>query len=67
MEILLNNRKEEFENEKLSISELLMKKKLSFRMRIIKVNGTLVPKEEYDSTMIHDGDNIQVIYLMSGG
>ena len=39
MKILLNNREEEFENESLSVTEMLMLKKFSFRMRIIKING----------------------------
>jgi sulfur carrier protein len=67
MKISLNNREEEFEQENLSISRMLELKKLTFRLRIIKVNGVLVPKEKYDTTIINDGDNVQVIYLMSGG
>ncbi|MCK7537791.1 MAG: MoaD/ThiS family protein [Marinilabiliales bacterium] len=42
-------------------------KKFSFRMRIIKINGDLIPRDEYDYTVIHDGDNVQMLYLMSGG
>ena len=67
MNILLNNREEKFENEYLSVSELLELKKLTFRMRIIKINGSLIPKESYGETIIRNGDNVQVLYLMSGG
>ena len=67
MKVLLNNREEEFAGETLNIDRLLEIKKFSFRLRIVKVNGSLVPKEEYSTTMIHDGDNIQMLYLMSGG
>lgn len=67
MKILLNNRKEEFGKEAISVSEMLILKKFSFKMRIIKINGILIPKEKYDSTFIHDGDDVQLIYLMSGG
>jgi thiamine biosynthesis protein ThiS len=67
MKILLNNREEEFDAELMSVSEMIKLKKFSFRMRIIKVNGVLIPREKYDSTQIHDGDNIQMLYLMSGG
>ncbi len=51
----------------MTVSELCLRKKFSFRMRIIKINGTLVRKDMYDSTFIHDGDNVQMFYLMSGG
>jgi len=67
MKILLNNRQEEFSKEPISVNELLILKKFSFKMRIIKINGALISKEAYDSTFIHDGDDVQMLYLMSGG
>jgi thiamine biosynthesis protein ThiS len=67
MKILLNNREEEFKNESLSVDEMLVLKKFSYKMRIIKINGALISKEKYDSTIIHDGDDVQMLYLMSGG
>jgi len=67
MKILLNNREEEFDKESMSVSEMLDLKKFSFRMRIVKINGELIPKDKYGSTIILDGDNIQMFYLMSGG
>jgi sulfur carrier protein len=67
MKILLNNRVEEFMEESISISEMLLQKKFSFKMRIIKINSLLIEKEKYDTTIIHDGDNVQMLYLMSGG
>jgi sulfur carrier protein len=67
MKIILNNREEEIDGDILSISMMLEIKKFSFKMRIIKINGLLIPREKYDSTIIHDGDNVQMIYLMSGG
>jgi len=65
--ISLNNRKEEFGMNTISVGEMLKLKKFTFKLRIIKINGVLVSKENYDSTIIHDGDDVQMIYLMSGG
>jgi sulfur carrier protein len=67
MKIILNNRNEELKSETISVSEMLLLKKFSFKMRIIKINGVLISKENYDSTLIHDGDDVQMAYLMSGG
>lgn len=67
MKILLNSREEEFGKEKMSVSEMLVLKKFSFRMRIIKINDILISKEEYDSTLINEGDKVEMLYLMSGG
>jgi sulfur carrier protein len=67
MKIILNNRPEVFDYEKLSVTKMLELKRFSFRMRIIKINGTLIPKDQYDSTIINEGDSVQMLYLMSGG
>jgi thiamine biosynthesis protein ThiS len=67
MKILLNSREEEFVKDSISIREMLELKKFSFKMRIIKINGVLISKDKYDSTIIHSGDNVQMLYLMSGG
>jgi thiamine biosynthesis protein ThiS len=67
MKILLNNREEEFAPETISVSEMLALKKFSFKLRVIKINGILIPKEKYDSAIIQNNDNVQMLYLMSGG
>jgi thiamine biosynthesis protein ThiS len=67
MKILLNNREEEFDLKSITVSEMLILKKFSFRMRIIKINGQFIHKEQYDSTYIKNGDEVQMLYLMSGG
>lgn len=67
MKILLNNREEEFDKVSITVSEMLQLKKFSFKMRIVKINGTFIPRENYDIAMIRNGDNVQMIYLMSGG
>lgn len=67
MKIVLNNRAEEFNQDSITVSEMLLLKKFSFRMRIIKINGSLITKENYDTTIINNGDNVQMLYLMSGG
>jgi thiazole synthase/sulfur carrier protein len=67
MKIILNNREEEFDRDAMTVSEMLDLKKFSFRMRIVKINGELIPRDKYGSTIIHDRDNVQMFYLMSGG
>lgn len=67
MKIILNNRDEEFMKEAISVSEMISIKNFSFKMRIIKINGVLILKEDYDLTVIHEGDVVQMLYLMSGG
>ena len=67
MIITLNNREVKFEAESLTVEEMLEIKKFSFRMRIVKINGRFIKKEDYASEKILNGDNVQMLYLMSGG
>ncbi|MDZ7737789.1 MAG: sulfur carrier protein ThiS [Bacteroidales bacterium] len=67
MKITLNNRPEEFEGDSMTVTEMLERKKFTFRMRIIKINGRLIKKQDYDKAVIKDGDDVQMLYLMSGG
>lgn len=67
MIITLNNREVEFDADSITVEEMLEIKKFSFRMRIVKINGRFIRKEEYATATISDGDNVQMLYLMSGG
>jgi sulfur carrier protein len=67
MKITLNNNPETFEAEKLTISELLKIKNFTFKMLIIKINGVLIKKDTYETTMVSDGDDVNVLHLISGG
>jgi len=67
MVILINNRKEEFDRDTITVSEMIILKKFSFKMRIVKLNGVFIPHDKYDSAIIKDGDEVQMHYLMSGG
>ena len=67
MNIKLNNRPESFDNEQLTISQLLELKNYTFKMLVIKVNGKLVKKDTYDSFKINDEDDVTVLHLVSGG
>jgi thiamine biosynthesis protein ThiS len=67
MKILLNNREEEFARDSMTVSEMLAERRFSFRMRIIKINNVFISRDRYDTAEIHEGDNVQLLYLMSGG
>ena len=67
MKIVLNNKEEIIEGNILTINELLQIKKFTFKMLVIKVNGILVKKNEYDKVTVKDGDDVMVLHLISGG
>ncbi len=67
MNITLNNRPQFFDENRLTIAEILKLKKFSFKMLVIKVNGKLIKKNQYDVQEVFDGDNVQILHLISGG
>jgi len=67
MKIILNNRPDEFSDEQLTVQELLEIKNFTFKMLIIRINGNFIKKTEYNSSIIHDGDEVMVLHLISGG
>ncbi len=67
MQIKLNNRDEKINANYLTVRDLLEKKKYTFPYFIVKINGKLIKKEEYDKAVINDGDDVKVLHMMAGG
>jgi sulfur carrier protein len=67
MKIILNNRPEEFTCNQLTIQELLDLKNYTFKMLIIRINGNIVKKDQYNQAFVHEGDDVMVLHLISGG
>ncbi len=67
MKIIINNKQEEFDQNSMTVRQLLNQKKFTFSMLVVKLNKKLIKKEDYDSVIIRDGDDVSVLHLMSGG
>lgn len=53
--------------EGLVIRDALTMMNYTFKMLVIKMNGELIKKENYDSTPIPENADVKVIHLISGG
>ncbi len=53
--------------EGLTVEGIMKKKKYTFPKIIVKVNGEVIPPEEYSKKTIMDGDDVKVIHLLAGG
>jgi sulfur carrier protein len=68
MKITLNSKPETIEGRnELTVSELLQVKNFTFKMLVVRINNKGIPKEDYDQTIINDGDEVLVLHLISGG
>jgi sulfur carrier protein len=67
MKLTVNFEAEDFLEPALSISEIMKRKRYTFQHVITRLNGTLVNREQRDSTMARDGDDVEIYHLISGG
>ncbi|KQC08880.1 MAG: thiamine biosynthesis protein ThiS [Candidatus Cloacimonas sp. SDB] len=64
--IIVNGNRIQWQDN-LTIRSLLKLMNYTFKMLIIKVNGELVKKEQYDTFLIPPEADVKVIHLISGG
>lgn len=67
MKITLNNNPEELLQSDITIAELLDIKKFTWKLLIIKVNGSIIKRHEYETVKVNEGDDVSVIHLITGG
>lgn len=67
MEIILNNTKEVIPFDNVTVSELIRFKNFTFKLLVTKVNGKLVKKEERETHIVREGDDVMILHLISGG
>lgn len=66
MTIRVNQEEMEWEPN-LTVQDVLVRRKYTFPMIVVKVNDSVVSKEAYDSFLVPEGADVQVIHLISGG
>ena len=53
--------------EGLTVEALLKEKSFSFPLKVVVVNKRIVKKGEQASTLLRDGDVVEVVHLIGGG
>ncbi len=64
--IIVNGNVVEWE-EGMTVRRVLHKMNYTFRMLVIRVNGKLVKKEDWDHTLVPPEAEVSVYHLISGG
>ncbi|RAP30335.1 thiamine biosynthesis protein ThiS [Candidatus Marinamargulisbacteria bacterium SCGC AG-414-C22] len=68
MNIKINGESESLEQTALTISELLKIKDVKMpEMVSVEHNGEMLDRENFDTTNVNDGDEIEFLYFMGGG
>ncbi|TAL39049.1 MAG: sulfur carrier protein ThiS [Spirochaetes bacterium] len=66
MIITLNGRKVEFDG-KISVKGLITARGLKTDSLVVEKNRSIVPRDEWDSVMVEEGDTLEVLSLVGGG
>ncbi|MCP4050930.1 MAG: sulfur carrier protein ThiS [bacterium] len=68
MKIKVNNKVQELTEERITISELLVKNDVEMpEMVSVQLNGEFVKKEKFEVTVLKDNDEVDFLYFMGGG
>ena len=68
MEVKINGELETIEKESVTVSELLKLKDVKMpEMVSVEHNGEMLEREQFDSTVVKAGDEIEFLYFMGGG
>ncbi len=54
-------------SEGMTVRDVLIERNYVFRMLIVRINGRLVPRAGFDTTLVPDGAEVDVVHLISGG
>jgi thiamine biosynthesis protein ThiS len=67
MKLSVNGNQVELAGESASVKDLLASQRYTFPLIVVKVNGAVVPREDYASSYVRDGDSVDAYHLVSGG
>nr|WP_300095594.1 sulfur carrier protein ThiS [Sedimentibacter sp.] len=51
----------------MTVDDIMKIKKFSWPKIIVKINGQHVEEEDYKTTIVNDGDDVQMLHLLAGG
>ncbi|MBD3414197.1 MAG: sulfur carrier protein ThiS [Candidatus Aminicenantes bacterium] len=64
--ITVNNRTIEWE-ENMTVRRVLEVMNYTFKMLVVKVNGRLVKRKDYDHALVPKDADVKVLHLVAGG
>ncbi len=64
--IYLNGKPEDI-MDGISLAELVRERQYCLDYIAAELNGEIVPKQQYEDTILHDGDKLEVVSFVGGG
>lgn len=68
MIVAINGKRESLGGERITVLELLRLRGVASPQTVaVQVNGSILDREAYASTLVRDNDCVEILYLMGGG
>ncbi len=64
--VIANGKAKELPSE-LSVRRFLELSSVNSLIAVVELRGEIVPRQEYETAIIRDGDRIEVVRMMGGG
>lgn len=66
IQVIVNGNAQGYE-QPLAVAELLLRMSLTGRKVAVEKNGEIVPKSAHGSTLVLDGDRLEIVAAVGGG
>jgi len=66
IQVIVNGNAQGYE-QPLAVAELLLRMSLAGRKVAVEKNGAIVPKSAHGSTLVLDGDRLEIVAAVGGG
>lgn len=67
MKLYVNGQEREFNQDKLTISDLVKILEIKAPNFAVAVGYDVIPKSEYDSYELKEGDKVEIVHFVGGG
>ncbi|MBD8497455.1 sulfur carrier protein ThiS [Paenibacillus arenosi] len=67
MKLIINGDSIDFSEEQNHIYQLLCHLQMEQRIVIVELNGNIIAKQAYETTLLSDGDRIEIVHFVGGG
>ena len=65
--MVINGESIQVPNEVKTVSDLLAHFQLNKKIAIVEVNLTIIPKQQYETTTLCNGDKVEIVHFVGGG
>ncbi len=67
MELIVNGEKKSFDKESMTITELVKELGIKVPNYAVAVGMEVIPKSEYETYKLKDGDKVEIVTFVGGG